>query len=118
MEFKSGATEGKWVCTTPDEEDQTKVNEGNASKQKLRQALTDILLSENLVVLAGLGTSTYITNRDGHRVAPTMADLWAAAKQAAGEGFAEIKSKVNYLSPAAGRRHRTASVPVPDGREI
>jgi hypothetical protein len=57
-----------------------------------------ILLSEHLVVLCGLGVSLCIT-KDGQRVAPTMADLWSEAKTLAGDNFEALKKAVHYTTP-------------------
>jgi hypothetical protein len=102
VDFKSAATEGKWISVASDGKDSTNANETDASKQKLKQTLTEIILSENLVVLAGLGTSVYITDPTGRRVAPSMAVLWAAVEQAAGKEFEGVKSSVRYVRPDAG----------------
>jgi hypothetical protein len=79
MEFKSATTDGKWQSTLPDPTNQAALNGANSPKQKLRQILTDILLSENLVVLCGLATSLHVRGNDAHSLAPSMTDLWAAA---------------------------------------
>ena len=99
MDFKSAATDGRWVSTDADEANQDKANEVSTSRLKLKQALTEILLSENLVVLAGLGTSLHVTDGNDKPVAPSMSDLWAAVEQASGKGFEGIKSSVCYRSP-------------------
>jgi hypothetical protein len=102
MEFKSATTDGKWQSTLPDPTNQAALDGPNAPKQKLRQILTDILLSENLVVLCGLGTSLLVKGNDGQRLAPTMTDLWAAAEEMAGKKFEEIKTTVKYVKPPPG----------------
>lgn len=54
----------------------------------LIDALEVVLLSERLVVLAGLGTSLCIKDEAGERLAPTMQDLWNRVQAADQEGFA------------------------------
>jgi hypothetical protein len=83
--FLSAHTKG-WASTDEDEE----------ATHLLDRLLTNVLVSERLAVLAGLGTSLCITNKDGETLAPTMANLWDAAKQTPGEAFAEIVEKTSY----------------------
>jgi hypothetical protein len=52
-----------------------------------------------LVILGGLGTSLCIVDGDGNRLAPTMADLWQAAREQAGNGFDEVVAKVGWDGP-------------------
>lgn len=71
-------------------------------RKKFQKHLTDVILSENLIVLTGLGTSMSIKGADGKPLAPTMGDLWKAAKQKATEKFDAVKAAVNY-APEAGK---------------
>src|SRR5437867_6113712 len=73
-------------------------SEAKLNAEHLKQAATDLLLSENLIVLCGLGTS--LAGEGETKLGPTMAELWDAASQIGGENFAGIKTKVNY-APAA-----------------
>jgi len=68
--------------------------------ERLKTDLRDTLNSQNLVVLTGLGTSLCVTD-DGQRLAPTMADLWAAAKVKAGDDFEHVLTTVKYEAAAA-----------------
>ena len=61
---------------------------------RLQRSLTDILQSQNLVVLCGLGTSLCVKAPDGDPLFPTMAILWEEA--AAMPEFNGIPEKVNY----------------------
>lgn len=74
------------------------------ARQALEQHVVDILLSERLVVLCGLGASRSILSESGNPVAPTMADLWRAAKAKTGGAFAAVMAKVNY-APEAGKEN-------------
>src|SRR5438067_13895291 len=67
---------------------------GRVFADKARQ----ILLSEHLLVLCGLGVSLCIT-KDGHRVAPMMTDLWSEAETLAGANFETLKLTVHYNRP-------------------
>ena len=71
-------------------------------RQKLDQLLAEVLLSENLVVLAGLGTTLCLNKPGGPRIAPGMSDLWEAAAQKAGPHFEKLKAKVSYSTPSDG----------------
>lgn len=64
----------------------------------LERLLTNVLLAERLVILTGLGSSRYLADADGKGVAPTMSDLWEAAKSIAGSGFDEILKKAGWSS--------------------
>ncbi|MGA2068051.1 MAG: SIR2 family protein [Thermoguttaceae bacterium] len=72
------------------------------NRQKSERFLADLLLSENLIVFCGLGTSRCVKDSDGNVAAPTMHDLWEAAKKKAGEGFDTILPKVHYTKPPEG----------------
>jgi hypothetical protein len=61
-----------------------------------------ILLSENLLILCGLGSSLCVTT-GGKRLAPMMTDLWAAAERLCGDQFDSLKATVRYVRPASGR---------------
>jgi hypothetical protein len=102
MNYISAATEGRWspiIISKPDgdEAQKAKVCHDAALKQ-----ITDVLLSENLVVLTGLGASRCVKDKDGKQAAPTMGDLWEAAKKKADKNFDPIKAKVRYVTPSYG----------------
>lgn len=102
MKYLSASTE-QWVDTAAKKNpsnDEKLIQEQDA--KKLEQMLSEILLSENLVVLAGLGTSMCATGADKRRVAPTMAEIWTAASQQEGIDFNKIKQTVRYATPANG----------------
>jgi hypothetical protein len=61
-----------------------------------------ILLSENLLILCGLGTSLCVT-ADGKRLAPMMIDLWTSAEKSWGDQFDRLKATVRYETPTSGR---------------
>jgi hypothetical protein len=70
--------------------------EGGDAPAALERTLTTLLLSERLVILAGLGTSRCLTSAEGESVAPTMADLWERAKGIAGGNFEDILERVGW----------------------
>lgn len=96
--FRSVETKGGW-------NEVSKVDDGTPGAGSLRRILTDTILSENLVVLCGLGTSLCLKDGAGKRLAPTMADLWSRANQLLGGKAEELAASVHY-SPliAAGEK--------------
>src|SRR3990172_3398186 len=107
MNFISAATGPSWVSLdNSDPGDPGEKAQSDGLRQKLDQQLTDVLLSQNLVVLTGLGTSRCVTEKHGtgceKRAAPTMEDLWNEAKEKAGEKFAVVTDKVKYVCPPTG----------------
>jgi hypothetical protein len=108
MKFLSAMTGNEWVtCVAPEGPDDEARAQAENHRQRLDQLLTEVLLSENLVVLAGLGTTLCLNKADGPRVAPDMSDLWGAAAQKAGTQFEALKAKVRYSTPTAGENIET-----------
>lgn len=96
MKLLSMTTEGAWVPLTSDTPDDSKVIERN--RDLLKKSLLESLRAENLIVLTGLGTSLCVYEGTT-RLAPTMADLWDAAREASGpKNFDEILAKVHYVA--------------------
>lgn len=87
MRFVSTDTDGQWeeiyMGPTTDPEGDSHVKQRGA----MLSSLLDILKAENLTILCGLGTSLCVKGAgDGsqtqpERLAPTMPDLWNAAKE-------------------------------------
>src|SRR5579859_6020669 len=102
MKYLSASTE-KWIDTaqaqSPTSDDK---QAQDRDAKKLEQMLSDILLSENLVVLAGLGTSMCATDANNKRVSPTMSEIWTAAAGQEGLDINEIKRAVRYVTPSDG----------------
>jgi hypothetical protein len=101
VKLLTAATEKQWVSlsVTEGEDDKAK----NAAKLRWDQfdkILTDLLLSENLIVLCGLGSTQCVVDGTGNSLAPTMSALWSAAQERTGDQFEKIKAKVKY--PAFG----------------
>jgi hypothetical protein len=92
-----------WVTWMAEERaDATARAEVDTRRQTLEQLLTEVILSENLVILCGLGSTLCLNKQTGQIIAPTMSDLWLAASQKAGAQFETIKRKVNYVTPSEG----------------
>jgi hypothetical protein len=67
-----------------------------AAAAALNRHLTSVLLAERLVILTGLGTSRCVADEDGKSLAPTMADLWQAAKTIAGDKFPALLERAGW----------------------
>jgi hypothetical protein len=106
FKFFSISTGKEWVSLAqPPPNDEKARVEHETRNQKFERHLMDILLAENLVILTGLGTSMSVKGNDGKSVAPSMGDLWNAAKDKAGAAIDAIKQKVNYTEPAENIEH-------------
>ncbi len=79
------------TATSPSEDERTRFDENGV---RLDEILASFLLTENLIVLAGLGTSL----GDGDGLGPNMNDLWEGATQGVTK-LDELKSKVKYVKP-------------------
>src|SRR5436190_6208874 len=66
---------------------------GDAAEHR-KKILSEILLSPNLLILCGLGTTRYIQTPLQTVAAPTMQDLWDAVAQ--DPKFAEICQKTSF----------------------
>jgi SIR2-like domain len=96
MNFKSAVSNTKWVPTISDPAKGISQPDAEANLQLLTQLLVSVLLSENLAVLTGLGTSMCVKDATSGKVlSPTMADLWNKAKTISAK-FDEILKKVKY----------------------
>ncbi|MFN8619855.1 MAG: SIR2 family protein [Chloroflexota bacterium] len=71
-----------------------------ASSNTLSTPLARALAGDNLVLLAGLGTSLCIVD-GGERLAPTMWDLWSRAKDRCGTSWSDTLQTVGYAAPDA-----------------
>ena len=92
LEVIGGYTNGGWQPVDgADAGDQDALALQEVASRALREELSLITNAENLVVLAGLGTSLGITNsKDAGRTAPKMSDLWADVEKLA--SFAAVKA--------------------------
>lgn len=64
-------------------------------KALLQKCLNQILDAENIIVLAGSGTSLTFNSESEH-VAPSMTDLWHACRQMDEKIFDDIRSYIEY----------------------
>jgi hypothetical protein len=94
MQIFSSSTGGKWVPLVENTPEESKLVERN--RETLKRSSLEMLRAENLVVLTGLGTSLCVTE-GSTRLAPTMEDLWNAARTATGTSdFDALLDKVRY----------------------
>ena len=78
MEVLSSSTGGAWLKESEPEPPRNGVTpKPDPAEQECRRILSDIFRCNNLVVLAGLGTSLCLKVHGGASLAPTMASLWA-----------------------------------------
>jgi hypothetical protein len=85
MQVLSTGTQGEWL-----EKNSGADGKPGPAEQEARRVLSDLFRCNNLVVLAGLGTSMCVRDTASEKLlAPTMADLWASVKGAVTkQGFA------------------------------
>ncbi len=95
MQLFAAITDGAW---TPVFGDTPSDKESAAScKEGLNRLLVELLRSENVIVLTGLGTSLCLSDNKGKRIAPTMSDLWDGARNKTGDAvFDGYLTEVNY----------------------
>src|SRR3972149_11005183 len=100
MKFLSATLGNEWAtCVAPEGSDDVARAQAQNYRQKLDQLLTEVLLSENLVVLAGLGTTLCLNKPGGPRIPPGMSDLLEKASPKASVNFYKLKAKVSYSTP-------------------
>lgn len=78
MKIMTAETRGQWLAV----EGEAANGEQDLADKEARRIVSDLFRCNNLVVLAGLGTSLCLVDAAGKRLAPTMADLWARVKTA------------------------------------
>jgi hypothetical protein len=74
-------------------------------RDQFDSAVETLLLSDRLLVLAGLGASLYVREADGSVVAPTMGGLWDAVEEAAPEQLANAIIAVGVDKDARNIEH-------------
>jgi hypothetical protein len=96
MDVYSVLTGKSWTaCQAADQAAAEARNAANNARQSTIGFLTDVLTSDNLVVLTGLGTSMSVKGDAGQVLAPSMADLWTLASAVA-DDFNEILNLARY----------------------
>jgi hypothetical protein len=95
LRFRSACTESEW------KEVPTGLGDDGV-RQTARKHLSDLLLSENLVVVTGLGTSLCLRDTQGHRLAPLMSDLWNRGNVIVGGRIEQLAAAVKYVPAEQG----------------
>lgn len=104
--FLSSVTGGEWATISDIEDDDGEITEGCG--QSVRRFLVDLLRTDNLIILTGLGSSLCVTTSDGMRLLPTMNDLWDAAKAKTGVApFQALLKEVKYPGADGGGKPGT-----------
>lgn len=95
IEMLGGHTKGAWQSLDgANAGDLDAVALQEVTSRSLREELSLITNAENLVVLAGLGTSLGITNsKDAGKTAPKMSDLWSDVENLS--SFKSVKATLN-----------------------
>ncbi len=99
MEFLFYPAGETWVKTHADGDEEEGVARAQKNREILKTFLRELLLTENLVVLCGLGTSRSVLDPEGNTPALTLGDLWDAARENAADQFEEIVDCVHYEPP-------------------
>jgi hypothetical protein len=108
VKLLTAATEKQWVSLSViDGEDDKAKNAAKLHSDQFDKILTDLLLSENLIVLCGLGSTQCVVDGTGNSLAPTMHALWSAARERTGDQFEKIKVKVKYPASNDGNNIET-----------
>jgi hypothetical protein len=105
MKFKTYQYSKHWTDTQASVGDAIALEEAKRAKQQLENILSSILLSENLIILTGLGTSLCVRDAANNSVAPTMSDLWTIVEKATAD-FSAILSKVRHPMESTGEWKR------------
>ena len=101
MKFKTYQDSKQWTPTQANTAEPEAVEQAKRSRSQLETLLSTLLLSENLIVLTGLGTSLCVKDTANNSVAPTMTDLWNSAKSRV-KSFEPILMKVKQPREASG----------------
>ena len=77
MKFKIFQDSLHWTATEASTGGAQEMEAAKTAKAQLERLLSSLLLSENLIVLTGLGTSLCLKDATGkNSIAPTMGDIW------------------------------------------
>ncbi|MET4675867.1 MULTISPECIES: SIR2 family protein [unclassified Luteibacter] len=105
MQVLSATTDGKWLKDLPPPPPpaagEVTVARADPAKAEADRVMTEIFHCDNLIVLAGLGTSLDVKPvKDGGPKAPTMGDLWtrveAQTQVEVGMSFADFLQSVGH----------------------
>jgi hypothetical protein len=97
MEFEQNNASGNVkprILSTKAGADWREVDGDRETSELQRRILSDLLLSPNLLVLCGLGTSLCLRDSAGQRVAPSMRDLWTEVEKDA--SFDAVLKQISF----------------------
>lgn len=83
MKIKSYTTKRAWVdqlSASTSEADAADEKQPDLATEEINRILSDIIRTQKLIVLTGLGTSLCVKDATGAAKAPTMGDLWNAVR--------------------------------------
>lgn len=96
MKFKLGSVPTEWKETNcPEGADEINKATSEESSRKIKQFVSEILLSENLLILCGLGTSL-AAKKENKNVAPKMSDLWNEVLAQHEKSFPKVLLKTKH----------------------
>ncbi len=101
LKFKTYQDSLHWTPTQASTGGPQEIEAAKSAKIQLERTLSSLLLSENLIVLTGLGTSLCVKDASGNPIAPTMGDLWTKLSSATAQ-FDEILTKVHQPIDTSG----------------
>lgn len=96
IEFRSAKTRSQWKAIEEGSDDD--------DVKQLRSFISGMMTDENLIVMAGLGTSLCVVDDViGYNLAPTMGDLWQEAEKAWKGDINKLCEQIHYDAPAEKR---------------
>ena len=96
-EILSTSLGADWVSLNPKTPtDPADVDAAKQVRAKAERQLADVLLSENLIVLTGLGTSLCVKDAAGKSLAPGMGDLWKEAEKLTKDNLKSVADAVSF----------------------
>lgn len=102
LKFKTYQDSLHWTSTQASTGGDKEIEAAKLAKGQLERILSSLLLSENLIVLTGLGTSLCVKDASGNSIAPTMGDLWTKIASEFAADFDKILKAVNQPIDASG----------------
>lgn len=98
MKILTNKTEMKYLDLNSSPSDTIEKEKFDNNIRDLKNRLIEDILTDNLIVLTGLGTSMSVKNTSNESIAPNMQDLWKAVYDEVGETvFNQVKSDVKYV---------------------
>jgi hypothetical protein len=96
LKFLCSQVGADWVDVTGKSPMPALSPEQQAAESTLTHTLEQILNSDNLIILAGLGCSLHVHGKDPAKAGPRMSDLWESVKAAAGDKFQKAANLAGF----------------------